>query len=107
MERVEKRVLNLKKDKAFYRIIKRWLQGEEIDELEVAVNLSSMLTHCLIEIKENSKKSRSVGFVLATELCIDFQSQCIKELIYGNRTLSEIRKAYLERFGDGFGIKQG
>lgn len=104
METVKERVLNLKKDKAFYKVIKRWLLGEDYDELEVAVNMSSMLTHCLIEIKEQSKKSSSVGYVLASELDIDFQSESIKELIYGNRKLSEIKRDYLSRFGDAFGI---
>lgn len=105
METVKRRVLNIKKDKAFYKIIKRWLNGEEYDELEISVNLSSMLTHCLIEIKEQSKQSRTVGYVLASELDIDFQSKSIKELIYGDKKLSVIRQEYLDRFGDGFGIE--
>ena len=105
MEPVKNRIIGLKKEKAFYKVIKKWLQGEKVEELEVAVNLSSMLTHCLIEIKENSKKSHSVGYVLASELDIDFQSRSVKELIYNDKTLSQVREEYLERFGDSFGIR--
>lgn len=107
MEGIKSRFISDKKKKAFYRVIKKWLQGEDIGEIEVAINLSSMLTHSLIEVNEKGEDSNKIGLILAGELDVAFQSDSLKELIYGNRRLSEIREDYLERFGEAFGITEG
>lgn len=104
MERLNLRVIRSKKDKAFYKVIKSWLKGEDIDEVELAINLSSMLTHCLIEIKGN--RASKIGLLLADELDIAYQSKSLEDLIHGKKGVEELRAEYLERFGDCFGIER-
>lgn len=107
MEGIKNRFVSDKKKKAFYRVVKRWLQGEEVGEIEVAINLSSMLTHSLIEVNEKGENSGKIGLILAGELDVAFQSDSLRDLVLGNRRLSEIREDYLERFGEAFGLTEG
>lgn len=103
MERLNHSVIRSKRGKAFYKVVKAWLNNENVGEVELALNLSSMLTHCLIEIKGH--EASKVSLLLANELDIAFQSEAINDLINGKRGVEELKAEYLERFGDCFGIK--
>lgn len=95
-----------KKKKAFYRPIKRWLEGDDSNVVDITVELSSMLTHSLIEVKEVQKTGRGFELMVADALRIDTQSRCISEIIHNQATLKDVRQWYLEVFGEAFDVRK-
>jgi DNA-binding transcriptional regulator YdaS (Cro superfamily) len=102
---LEKTILQSKKDRAFYRVIKKWLLGTEVNEVELAVELSSMLTHSLIEVKQKGLMSPDVSLRVAIDVDIVYQSDAINRFICGEVTAEELRQEYLVRYGEAFDIE--
>ena len=102
MERLRTEIIRSKSKKAFYRVLKRWMYGKPLDSVELALNLTSMLTHTLIEMKVRSKDSSKL--VLAKEMDIEWQTENIALLIYGIKSSEEIRKVFIEKYGEAYGL---
>lgn len=96
-------ILQRKKSKAFYPIVKRWLFGAEIEESLLAIELSSMLTHCLIEVNGAGDLSKRIS--IASLLEVDFQAKRLSEFICGHISEDTLREDYKQRFGGSFGVK--
>ena len=68
-----------KKDKAFLRFLKKWFSGKEVSDIEVAKNLSSFLTHSLIDMEGMSTP-------MYERLDIPEQSSMLNSFIQGDVT---------------------
>ena len=101
--KLQKQIIRSKRRKSFYRQVKRWLLGGDIDDVQLAIVLCSMLTHCLIEMKG---KSRVVQLRLASELCIGWQINMLYQIVFACVSIEDARELYLKKFGDSFGISE-
>lgn len=81
-----------KRDKKFYRFLKIWLFGNiEYSDIEIAKNLSSMITHSLIEMEFE-------GLNIYTDLDIALQSKLLNQFIEGVIDEPAIRAVYTQRY---------
>ena len=93
MESVKSSFLFRKKSKPFVKFLKKWLGGKHYSDIQVGKNLSSMLTHSLIDLQ-------GIGTPMFRALDIPFQADCINRFLSGGLSNEEIRELYKERFGD-------
>ena len=80
------------KKKPFMKFLKRWLAGTEYSEVHVAKCLSSMITHCLIEMEKT-------GTLVFKALDIPFQMDSLSKFVEGGLANDELKELYRERFG--------
>ena len=92
METVKSKFLSNKKDKAFCKFLKKWFQGRPVTDVEVAKNITSMLTHSLIEMEGS-------GSPMFRALDIPFQASMINRFLEGGMSADELRELYYKRFG--------
>lgn len=92
MKQVKEEFLKRKKDKAFCRFLRKWFGGTPLSDIEVAKNLSSMLTHSLIDME-------GIGTPMYRALDITFQSESVAKFLGGGISSDELRKQYYSRFG--------
>ena len=84
--------LDSKKSKPFHKFLRRWFSGREYTDLEIAINLSSLLTHSLIEIQGNSNTYYQY-------LMVSFQTDTLNQFLRGEIDADRTRILYFERFG--------
>ena len=88
---VKETFLKRKKDKPFVRFLRKWFNGHDFDEIEIAKNLSSMLTHSLIDMG-------GIGTPMYKALEIPFQLDSLHRFLEGGMTSDELRKLYHSRY---------
>lgn len=81
-----------KRDKAFCKFLRKWFSGREYSDIEVAKNISSCLTHSLIDME-------GIGTVAYKALEITDQSLWLNRFISGYATQEELKEIYYAKFG--------
>lgn len=79
-----------KKDKPFYRFFKKWIREETIIDKSIELkNMTSMLTHCFIEMEHNSK-------FLKYSYLVDEQTYIIYKYTTGTINRDTVKAFYAE-----------
>lgn len=85
----------LSQNKAFARSLKRWLQGRQFTDSQVAVFISSSLTHLFIEIDLGHSELYQQYSVLR-------QTQKLSEFVEGFLTQDDLKQFYQRIVGSEF-----
>lgn len=91
MRTVKEEFFSRKKDKAFYRRLKKFINGYDMTDIEIAKCLSSMLTHSLIDMQ-------GIGTPIYNAMDIEFQAKSISEFLGGELSVKELRERYISKF---------
>ena len=86
MRTVKEEFFSRKKDKAFYRRLKKFINGYDMTDI-----LSSMLTHSLIDMQ-------GIGTPIYNAMDIEFQAKSISEFLGGELSVKELRERYISKF---------
>lgn len=92
MKSVKAEFFERKKTKKFYKFMKRWLQGKDYSDIEVAKNISSMITHCIMDMED-------YGQINYKALEIPEQVESLDQFIRGKTDAATLREIYTTRFG--------
>ena len=79
-------LMNIKKDKTPVRELLRWMNGKKCSDIQLAKYLSSLQTHCLIDIEESGEPERINSYKLV-EL-----SDLYSSFIVGKLSQDEVKK---------------
>lgn len=91
MKTVKEEFFKRKKDKAFFKLLKKFVRGYDMADIEIAKCLSSMLTHSLIDMQ-------GIGTPIYRAMDIEFQAKCLAEFLGGEVSVEELRQRYIEKF---------
>ena len=83
---IRKEFIKETKDKHFQKVIKDWLLNKPIDDINLAIALSSMLTHSLIDMRTSVDNF--------TALDVRQQSTCLQLWLSGQYNREEIKEYY-------------
>lgn len=92
MKTVKEEFFKRKRDKAFFKLLKKFVRGYDITDIEIAKCLSSMLTHSLIDMQ-------GIGTPIYKAMDIEFQSQMLYRFLIGEVSVDELREEYIAKFG--------
>lgn len=82
--------INAMKEKPFYKIMLNWLMDKPVDDINLAVAISSMLTHSLIAMRESVDNY--------TALDIRQQSIVLQLWLNGEYNREEIKEYYKQEW---------
>lgn len=91
MKTVKEEFFRRKKEKAFFKLLKKFLNGYELSDIEIAKCLSSMLTHSLIDMQ-------GIGTPIYRAMDIEFQARSLSEFLGGELSVEQLRDKYSEKF---------
>lgn len=92
MKPVKSSFFESKSRKPFVRFLRGWFLGKSYSDIEVAKNLSSMLTHSIIELEHK-------GPPYFSALEIQLQSSSLNKFLSGGIDQNALREIYIRRFG--------
>lgn len=99
MKTVASEFFKLKKDSQPVRFLRAWMRGKEFDDIEVAIKLSSLVTHTLIQSKYETEPT-----IFLDVMDVVWQENIVSEFICGNIPQSEVKKRYEERFREDLNL---
>lgn len=85
-----KKFLDSMRSKSFYRNLDKLLKGSNITDIDVAISVSSLLTHLLIEMRSN--KGAYIDYQIQTI------SSILNSFLLGDITVLELREKLLSVF---------
>lgn len=97
MKSIKEKFFDLKRDKAFYKVLKKWFSGISYSSDTISVNLCSMLTHCLIEVTGKDNEEEKKAYYEALEILE--QSNLLNKFISGQISDKEVKEIYEDKFG--------
>ena len=77
--------------KPFVRFLKNWFQGKDFSRIVIAKNLSSMITHSLIEAEFK-------GIGVLEDLDLNSQLENLQEFIRGDIDEPKLKELYSQRY---------